>query len=218
MPIVHPVKFNQDNPIESAPELTEEEKHALAQRMKAMDKLLAEAGKAKYKIELFFVHSRSTWKPTKGILTFWESGTKFHGGGDTSLKICPGKLLKRNECNAFIHDHEIGYGHCVCPSCGHVWRGDQVIEAHIGNYTMRTWSNIVYNYFCRLGHNCDIYLKHSPDKLHPAASPDAKWRAKDTLAKVRTDRILHIYPLANIIKDSASGSDTLNRFYAFLTS
>jgi len=218
MPVVDKVKWGEDNPIENAPELNEEEKDALEKRMKAMDKILADTGKAKYKIELLFVRSRSVWKPTRGVLTFWESGTKLHGGGDTAMKMCPGAILKINDCEAFIPDANIGYGHCVCPACKKVWQGEQVKDSHIGNYTMRTWAEIVYKYFRRLGYNCDIYLKHSPDDIRSvAAMEQERQRGGDVLTAMRNKRALHIYPLANIIKDTSAGSDILARFYAFLT-
>ncbi len=218
MPVVDKMKWGEDNPIENAPELTEEEKDALAQRMAAMDKILADTGKAKYKIELFLSQARSVWKPTRGIMTFWESGTKFHGGGDTSMKLCPGYKLKGNGCRAFIHDSQIGLGHCVCPACGTVWRGEMVEEAYgPANHTMRTWADVLYRYFRQLNHNCDIYLKHAPTDIRSAAHQEVQWKSQDALQKVRSTRALHIYPLANIIKDTASGSDILTRFHAFLT-
>lgn len=217
MPIIRDIKWGEDNPIESAPELTDEEKHALEQKMRALDKLLADAGKAKYKIELMFVRARSGWKPTKGIMTFWESGTKLHGGGDTAMKLCPGKRLGRSDCEAFIPDSAIGLGHCVCSACGQVWKGEQVDEALIANHTMRDWARILYRYFRMLNYNCDIYLKHAPDDIRSAAYQDVQWKTGDALATVRQRRALHIYPLKNIIKDTASGSDILTRFHAFLT-
>jgi hypothetical protein len=42
-------------------------------------------------------------------------------------------------------------------------------------------------------------------------------RGGDVLTAMRNKRALHIYPLANIIKDTSAGSDILARFYAFLT-
>lgn len=216
MPVEHTEWKNQEE-VDRVPELSDEEKDALAQKMRAMDKLLADSGKAKYKIELMFVRARSTWKPTRGIITFWESGTKLHGGGDTSMKICPGKRLGKNDCVAFISDTTIGLGHCVCPECGTVWKGEQVIDAHIGNYTMRDWADILYKYFRLLGHNCDIYLKHSPDDIRSAAFQETQGKTSDALTGTRRRRALHIYPLANIIKDTSAGSDILTRIYAFLT-
>jgi hypothetical protein len=219
MPAVTEVKYAEDNSIENAPKLSDEEKDSLEQRMRAMDKFLVDTGKAKYKIELLFVRSRSMWKPTRGVLTFWESGTKLHGGGDTSMKMCPGALLKVNDCKAFIPDVNIGLGHCVCPECKVVWPGESVQDSHIGNYTMRTWSEIIYMYFRRLKYNCDIYLKHAPDDIRSVAAMEQERQlGGDVLTAMRNRRALHIYPLRNIIVDTSAGSDILTRFHAFLTS
>jgi len=66
MPVVpNEVKWGEDNSIDNAPVLTGEDKWIIQQRMAALDKILAEEQKAKYKIELFFVE-RSSRKPTPG--------------------------------------------------------------------------------------------------------------------------------------------------------
>src|SRR5690606_41702028 len=67
-------------------------------KLNALQKLLADDQiKAKYKLEVLFGKARSTWKPTSGALTFWENGSKFHGGGDAKIYLCPGKLTGRSE-------------------------------------------------------------------------------------------------------------------------
>lgn len=208
----------EDRPLEEAPELGEEEKHELQKRMEVMDKLLAERKKAKYKIELFFGKARSLHQPVPGALSFWESGTKFHGGGDAKVYFCPGKVLGKNTCQSIIPFAFNAYGFLVCPNCKETWKGNQVIGEVLGRHTMKDWAELVYRYFVRLDHNCDIYLKHSPDDIRSvAAREQEKQRGGDLLNKARK-RALHVYPLANIVKDTAAGADILGRFYAFLTS
>lgn len=212
------VKFGEDQPLDNAPELTEEEKFSIKKRMEAMDKLLSDAGKAKYKLELYFGGVRSMSKPTKGILSFWESGTKFHGGGDEKVYLCPGKRKGKNECESVIPARFNGYGHLVCDNCGLVWPGDQVIGEHIGNHTMRGWSLILASYFHKMQCNCDIYLKHSPDDIRSTTAAELEYRKHgDLMKRLRGRRALHVYPLKNILKDTSSGSDVPTRFFAFLT-
>lgn len=200
------------------PELTEEDRYAVQQKMEAMDKLLATNEKAKYKLELFFGKARSTHQPVPGILSFWESGTKFHGGGDAKIYFCPGKLLKKNSCEAPIPFAFNAYGFLVCPACKETWPAKAVIGEVLGRHTMRQWSELLYLYFRRLEHNCDIYLKHAPDDIRSTARLEQeRQRGGELLAKSRK-RALHLYPLRNIIKDTSAGADILSRFHSFLTS
>lgn len=211
------IAYGEDRPIEAAPELTEEEKFELEKKMLAMDKLLATQKKAKYKIELFFGRARSMHQPVPGAISFWESGTKFHGGGDSKVYFCPGKLLKKNECQAIIPFAFNAYGFLVCPACKETWKGNQVIGEVLGRHTMRQWSELIFQYFGRLQYNCDIYLKHSPDDIRSVAQAEQeRQRGGELLTKARK-RALHVYPLNNIIRDTAAGADLLGRFYAFLT-
>lgn len=199
------------------PELSEEEKDAVKKRMEAMDKLLAEQKKAKYKLELFFGEERSIHKAVPGILSFWESGTKFHGGGDAKIYFCPGKILRVNNCMAPIPFAFNAYGHLVCPTCQHTWQGEQVIGEVLGRHNMRDWALLLFQYFVRLEHNCDIYLKHAPDDIRSVAKLEQERdRGGELLAKSRK-RALYIYPLRNIMVDTANGADLLRRIYAFLT-
>lgn len=199
-------------------EVTDEEREALKKRMEGMDKILASKQLAKYKLELFFAKARSMNSPVLGILSFWESGTKLHGGGDAKIYFCPGKHLKRNQCEAPIPFAFNGYGHLVCPTCQTTWRGGEVIGEVLGRHTMRDWSVLLFKYFMRLGGNCDIYLKHAPTDIRSmAAREQEKQQGGELLLKARK-RALHIYPLRNIIKDTSAGADVLGRLYSFLVS
>jgi hypothetical protein len=213
----HEVSYEPES-TEKPPELSDEDRDALKKRMEAMDKVLATKQLAKYKLELFFGKARSMTIPVPGILSFWESGTKLHGGGDAKIYICPGKFLKRNECEAPIPFAFNGYGHLVCPTCQTTWKDKEVIGEVLGRHSMRDWSILLFKYFMRLGGNCDIYLKHAPTDIRSmAAREQEKAQGGELLLKARK-RALHIYPLRNIIKDTSAGADVLGRLYSFLVS
>lgn len=219
MPVA-PVVYRpgEDVPIENAPVLTEEDKHTIKQKMEALDKLFAEQGKARYKIEIFFKAGRSSWKPSVGILSFWESGAKLHGGGDAKMYICPGKKKGVSQCEAFIPDSGNGYGHLVCPACGKVWEGEDVIGEVVANLTMQNWAKAIYGYYKQLGLNADICVKHAKSDIHNATILEQeRQRGGELLGRARTQRVQYVYPLKNIIKDTSNGADLLARFYAFLT-
>lgn len=210
-------KFGKDRPIDEAPVLSDEDKFEMQKRMEALDKLLATQKKAKYKLELFFGKARSMRYPVPGALSFWESGTKLHGGGDTKIYFCPGKQIGKNNCDKVIPFAFNAYGFLVCPSCKETWKGNQVIGEVFGRHSMRDWAELLYRYHLRLDQNCDIYLKHSPDDIRSvAAREQERQKGGELLVKARK-RAQHVYPLKNIIKDTLNGADLLGRFYAFLT-
>jgi len=217
MPEAREIKYGEDNSIDKAPTISEEEELSLKNRMAAMDKLLSDKGFAKYKLEVMFERKRSTTAPTFGILSFWESGTKLHGGGDTRIYLCAGKASKRNDCEAFIPDASTGYGHLVCPQCRIVWKGPEVTGEIGARLSMQNWANLLYKYFIRMEGNADIYLKYPKHDIRAlAAAEQEKQLGGEELAKLRRDQQKCIYPLRNIIRDAAAGADTLAKFYAFL--
>jgi len=211
-------KWGEDNPIDNVPELTAEERHTLDKRKEAFDKLLATEGKAKYKIEVIFAHTRSSRAASVGMLSLWESGTKLHGGGDTKVYWCPGKELKVSDCNGLIPDASMGYGYLVCSRCGTTWKGEQVIGEILYNLPMSKWAEVILRHYVSVGHNADIYLKYPRVDLRVASGKEqAKQHMGELLAKARAERQQYIYPLRNVIKDVAAGADLLTRFHAFLT-
>lgn len=212
------LQWGQDNPIEHAPELSAEEKEILENRKKAFDKLLSAEGKAKYKIEVLFAHTRSSHTNAAGALSIWESGTKLHGGGDTKMYWCPGKELKLSDCTGFIPDASNGYGHLVCPRCQKVWSGDQVFGEIFYRLDAWKWAQVLLKHYAFLEHNADVYLKYPRIDLRVASRQEqAKQLMGEKLAKARIERQQYIYPLRNIITDTSAGSDLLTRFHAFLT-
>lgn len=213
---VSDVKFEESSPppIEFSPE----EQEAIRFKMKALDELLKDRKHAKYKIELFFGKARSMTKPTPGIMSFWESGSKLHGGGDAKIYFCPGKMRGINECSAVIPEAANVSSLHFCPTCRKSWQGKLVIGEVVANWTMRHWANALLYYYTRLDHNADIYLKHAREDIRTVAMIEqARQKGGEFLNRVRSRRALHIYPLNRIIKDTSAGADLSGRIYAFLT-
>lgn len=219
MPVIpKEVKWGEDNELSAVPTLTEEDKHLLEKKKAAFDAVLAAEQKAKYKIEVLFAHTRKVHGPSVGMLSIWQSGSKFHGGGDTKMYWCPASDLKKADCNGVIPDSSQGYGYLVCPSCGNTWKGEQVTGELLFKLDAWKWAEVLVKHYVRLQHNADIYLKYPRIDLRVASDKEqAKQLMGEELAKARSERQLYIYPLANIIKDTSSGSDLLNRFHALLT-
>lgn len=218
MPVSEALKYKEEVSVDDAPKLSEEELYAIKQRTEALDKLLAEEQKAKYKIELLFGSARAPSKPTPGALSFWESGSKLHGGGDAKIYICGGKISGASDCEAFIPDVSNGYGYLMCPQCKTVWQGHEVTGEILARLSMRGWAELLLRYFVKLEHNADIYIKHAREDVRAAARVEqAKQHGGEKLTRARLGRMKYIYPLKNIIRDTSGGADLLGRFYALLT-
>jgi hypothetical protein len=174
--------------------------------------------RAKYKIELRFGKARSIHGLTPGMVSFWHSGTKFHGGGDEKMYLCPGQRLLKNGCERPLPQVSIAMGHLTCPYCGNIWRGEQGIGEIACNLYMQRWAVVMLNMFVKCEHNADLVLKFTADDIRSVTMQQAsakRERQLDTLRGKRA-RALHVYPLKNIIKDTSAGSDLYKRIYAFL--
>lgn len=190
------------------------EQQAFEKQREDLRKLLDDGEiKAKYKLEVIFSRARSTRAPTPGILSFWDSGTKFHGGGDDKVYLCPGE-----GCQGILRDQ---YNHkegVVCPTCGSVWQHQALIGELCFNLPMRKWAEVLHRYYARFDYHCDVYLKYARDDIRQVALAQADrqtWQGSKNLEKARK-RVRSIYPLKNIIKDTSAGADLLSRLYAFL--
>jgi hypothetical protein len=200
--------------------LTGEEKERFAKQASALAKVLEDKSvKAKYKLEIMFGKARSYTKPTPGVLSFWGSGTKLHGGGDEKLYLCPGTNPKYPDCQGLLFDRYNNSKGIVCPKCGTVWPHEKVTGELLFNLPMRKWADVTFKYFRLFEYNADIYLKFSRDDIRTVAkeqSQKATWKGSQILENTREKRARAVYPLRNIIKDTSAGADLLSRFYAFL--
>lgn len=205
---VKPLKMSDLAP--SNPFLTEDEKETLKAKQRALDQLLSDKDIAKFKIEILLGKGFAPSKPSHGAMSFWENGSKLHGGGDTIMHICPA-------CSAFIPDSSHGLGFLVCAQCGKNWQGEQVHGQLLFRLTAQGWAQVVLKYFLKLEMKADIYVKHHPDDIRSTALLEQdKQHMGDLLMNSRRSRKPRIYPLKNIIKDTSAGADLEGRFLAFL--
>ena len=181
-------------------------------------KLSEKHKKAKFKVEIMFVGSRSTQRLVTGVLSLYENGAKLKGEGDALLYMCPGKNLGRNNCEAIIlsgHNHQ---GQLYCAKCGSVWKGAEVHSTVVFSLPILKWTEVLVKYFTLLGHDADIWLKHSETDIRTAMQKDEEKKANGLIAAMNEfSTRTYVYPLASIIKDTASGADLSKCFYAFLT-
>lgn len=201
--------------------MTDAEKDALEKKKAALDKLLAPESIGRYKIEILLGKDFAPSKPSAGAMSFWESGNKLHGGGDSILYFCPGRRLKRNDCEAAIPEgsfsNDVNEDLLICPKCFSKWEAVEVVGQICARLDYKGWAALVLKYYLRLDMRADIYVKYHPEDIRSAAHKEQqKQRMGEDLERVRNKRAVRIYPLANIIKDTSAGADLEGRFQAFL--
>ncbi|TXH09031.1 MAG: hypothetical protein E6R04_09120 [Spirochaetes bacterium] len=168
--------------------------------------------RAKYKIEVMFDKDRTTVGPNLLGLQIWESGKKFHGGGDELMYWCMDTESNQG-CKQPIPGNFIKGPVGICPSCNRGISMERAAHIRVLRVTTRVLADELVNVFRSLKSNADIYLKYAKTDAHYMAMERSKGPAV-----ARRLKGMHIYPLKNILKDTASGADLSNRFYAFLTS
>jgi hypothetical protein len=166
--------------------------------------------RARYKIEIKFEQNRTTAGLNKIMWQVFESGKHLHGGGDELLYWCQSR--KGDEgCKAPISGSSIFHGRAYCSNCKALVNAELltaqffcVTYVHkLGDYMANLWRT-------KLDCSADIYVKFHPDD----------WRYKAMELKIGADRArelqgLLIYPLANILKDTAAGASLTDQFTKF---
>jgi len=210
-------QFVDTGPLNSLAALTEEARAGLADRLVDAEKDLADRQVARYKLEVQLASHYTTLKPSAGIVSFWESGTKLHGGGDTKIYVCPGRSLGRNDCEAIIPDPSHGYGYAVCPACQTAWKGTDVHGEFAYRLSSNGWAEVLLKWFVRLGLNSDLRIKYPPDDIRSLAlAEQAQQKRGSVLAGGRTRRAVRIYTMGAIITDTSAGADLYSRILAFI--
>jgi hypothetical protein len=206
-------------------DLTPEELAKLKSRMKEIDLILGGKKTARYKLEVMFAKDRSMHRPFGGAVTWWESGTKLHGGGDTKMYLCDNSAafpkLEGRGCKGLIPEIASGMGHLVCPNCGKLWKSEEVAGEIFYRLNVQDWATILLVWFRRLNLDADIRIKYARDDIRLVArSEQEKQMGGELLGRMREEerRSSSIYPLANIIKDTAAGAELYQRILAFLKS
>jgi hypothetical protein len=191
-----------------------------------------------YKIEIHFGKDRSAsnLRASVGAILIWESGRRFHGGGDEKMYWCGWK-----NCDKPIKTSMFGAFHAVCPHCGrenflsaddkqrHIdvaLRENNNIEGLknipwvVGEKMFRLPPNKlaaeIERHWRNLECKADIYLKYHPSDIRYRILEETA-RTPDQLEKARRLRGLLIYPVKNQVKDLAAGASAQKRFLAMIT-
>jgi hypothetical protein len=196
---------------------------------------LEEKARAKYKIEIHFGPNRTVQGPNLCLILLYRSGTFFHGGGDDLAYWCLdcrvlGKINPKEAWKFFLHEknkskedrvngctniitaESMKNGVGFCPTCGKAI-DSKFLTGQLPFYgTTRELSSFVSTLFRSLENSADIYCKFSRDDIRYTVI-EKKLGSEDA----RRLRGLFIYPLPNLLKETAAGASLEDRFWAFFT-
>lgn len=178
--------------------------------------------KAKYKLEIMFNDARSNTHPFPGMMFAWENGNMWEGGGDAKIYFCPQKLdrldgVGQRTCWTPIDSRFIGPKQAICPVCRRISAPIDLCGEIFANSTSQNWAYLIQHAFEALEHNADIRLGILANDLRQASKDEQERDHRgDKLTGIRLKRKWVIYPLKNIIRDTAGGSDVYTRIRAFL--
>ena len=195
--------------------------------------------KARYKIEVLFSKHRSSLahKPSPCMVIIWESGKRFHGGGDQKMYWCG-----YQDCDKPLSSDNFAYMHVVCPHCNreqwldpdsrdsHILAAQQqnsdtsglrrmplVVGERLANLVPAKLADLLVITWRKLDGDADVYLKYSPLEIRYDAVHETS-KDMDNLEKVRVQRTPVIYTLKSILKDIGAGADLHKRFLGLITS
>lgn len=171
--------------------------------------------RAKWKIEVTFVKNRTLTGVNHVGVQVWESGKHFHGGGDALAFFCKDNRKDHDEgCWGVIpQDNVAPNGVAYCPSCKLTINANYLTNMKIGAVRMDALAKELAALFRKLGSNADVFIKYHKMDVRYIALERAK--GPDVARKLKG---MHIYPLRNILKDTAAGADLVARMKAFITS
>jgi hypothetical protein len=197
-------------------------------------KILESDIRAGFKIEITFGPDRSALKEYYALISLWESGKFFHGGGDANMYWCldcrvlqPGTATKlitaildgkepkdRFGCAHPIPNSSMGGGLALCPRCQKPINSDNLTGQVPFFGTTQDLAKFCARYFQVFADKGgDIYCKYHPTDIRYKAMEQAKG-----LEIARRLRGMFIYPYKNILKDTLVGASLENRFLAFFNS
>lgn len=223
--------------IADAPDLDNAVKRLVDDRVKKEQEILElNSIKAKYKLEVHFGKDRTTLGLTSCMMLMWESGKRFHGGGDEQMFWCG-----YPDCEKPIKSAAMGVFHLVCPHCQrecfldegskreHVqalraaagaWRRmaslPVISDSKLFKLPMSKVASVMAKIWYDLEGDADIYLKYHSSDIRFSLD-DSSVKIEDGLNNARSNRSPMIYPLKNILKDTASGAELTRRFLAMIT-
>lgn len=185
------------------------------------------AKRADIKLQVFCHSKRSVHKNLVFSLTAWKSGGRLHGGGDENMLFCWRQPTARDVrpwdtvtlakdkprgCKGLIPGGLVSGDVVVCPSCLAKHTPSEIGDSILYSVPVEVAADILAEWWVRAGGRADLVLKYAPFDIR---SRTMEKDARD-LQRSRESRSTVVYPLANILVDTSTGSSLAARFKAFL--
>lgn len=183
---------------------------------------------AKFKIEIHFNKNRTTAGPNTAAVSIFESGARLNGEGDELVYLCnerdkglalgmPGVkdrpvIRGYGGCGGVIPGNNLRGGVALCPNCKATISSEGLTSTLLVNLTTKKLAALVTDIFRKLESNADVYIKYHPTDIRSVALNNP-----NSLDKGRMSRGLTIYPIFNIIRDTANGASVEGRFEALFS-
>lgn len=204
----------------------------LAAQDKDIAKILNNDVRAKHKIQINFGPGRSALKDFKAIITIWESGKFFHGGGDGQIYTCMDHRVFNNHpttvpsalplmkkmhkertawgCGSPISGADIRGPIAQCPGCKNLIQIEYLTGQIPFNGSADNLAELVAIIFHKLKDDADIYCKYDRTDIRYEMQ-----KSSDGVETAHRLRGLFIYPFYRILKDIGEGASLEGRFKAF---
>lgn len=212
--------------------MNEKSLQQLADEDEDIKKILGGDVRAAHKIQVNFGPGRSALKDFKALVTIWESGKHFHGGGDAHMYTCMDHRVFNNDsttppsalpllrsmmkertewgCGNPITDADMRGPVALCPSCKGMIP-TKFLTGQIPFYgSAGELAEMVTIIFHKLRDDADVYCKYDRTDIRYETQ-----KAKQGLEKAQQLRGLFIYPLYRLLQDIGAGASIEGRFKAF---
>lgn len=188
--------------------------------------------RAGHKIQINFGPGRSAMKDFKALISLWESGKFFHGGGDGHMYTCMDHRVFNNDattapsalplmrtmmkertewgCGGPIVAADIRGPVAMCQTCKNLIPQLYLTGQIPFNGSVGELAELVTIIFHKLRDDADIYCKYDRTDIRYEMQV-----ARDGAAKAHAQRALFIYPLFRLLQDIRSGTSVESRFRAF---
>lgn len=201
--------------------IPQQDQEVLERRRAALEKMFTTTNRGKYKICLAMQDNlhRQTQPLWRGMISFMENGRKLiDGGNDRGIYLCPGKLLRINDCYSIIPAYANKNDELICAKCGRTWKGEQVIGNTLGNCTLSRWAQILTAHITqRLEDSADIVVIVHPPGIHEVTRQEMeRTHHGDKIYKLEEKTRRYEYFNEDLRRDTAAGSRLVDRIYAFL--
>ena len=130
-------------------------------------------------IQLNCGSDRSTWKPFKGIVTFWYQGASMNGAADVSLYICPHchTPYAKESYTSLPERRDNGEvwqsGYHVCMRCNRPSREEEVYGEVFARLHSQKWAEVLTRWCSCLGYDCDLKIVYAKSDIRKVSEQEA---------------------------------------------